>query len=329
MSASDQISKQRRSGALGYLRVVLGLALLIGVIYLVKWGELLAALREVSLLDIGVLALISVLLVWVSVVKWRLFLRRLGISTGTWRLSGLYLVGYFVNIFTPSFIGGDVVRSMALGGGVDRARAVSATFLERYSGIVAMLAMALVASLSSSLVTPQIRIFTVAAALGCAVGTWFLLSPALGRCLKLLPLPQRVSQIMDRIQQGLRWGVADRSLLARALLLSVVFHLLTVVNTAAVGWAVGWRDIPWQGLMVVVPLILLVGALPVSPQGLGIQEGAFVFFLSAIGATASQALAIALVLRAKSYILALCGGVVWFFLRSGEEKISSKSGLGR
>ena len=123
MGASDQESNQRRAGMLSYLRVAIGVALLLGLLYLVNWSELAGALRRISLLDIGVLLLISVLLVWVSVVKWRLFLRRLGISTGTWRLSGLYLVGYFVNIFTPSFIGGDVVRSMALGAGVDRARA--------------------------------------------------------------------------------------------------------------------------------------------------------------------------------------------------------------
>jgi uncharacterized membrane protein YbhN (UPF0104 family) len=112
------------------------------------------------------------------------------------------------------------------------------------------------------------------------------------------------------------WGMGDRPLLVRALGLSVVFHLLTVVNTAAVGMAVGWIDIPLEGLLVVVPLILLVGAIPISPQGLGIQEGAFMFFLHSLGATSAQALAIALVLRAKSYVLALLGGLLWFGVRS-------------
>ena len=81
-----------------------------------------------------------------------------------------------------------------------------------------------------------------------------------------------------------------------------------------VGHAVGWEEIPWGDLFVVVPLILLIGAVPVSPQGLGIQEGAFVFFLSGVGASSGQAMAIALVLRAKSYLLAAVGGLLWFGL---------------
>ena len=35
------------------------------------------------------------------------------------------------------------------------------------------------------------------------------------------------------------------------------------------------------------------------------------FFLHAVGATTGQALAIALILRAKSYLLAIFGALVW------------------
>jgi uncharacterized membrane protein YbhN (UPF0104 family) len=119
---------------------------------------------------------------------------------------------------------------------------------------------------------------------------------------------------LARLQEGVQWGLSDRPLLIRAGILSLIFHLLTIVNTAAVAHAVGWHAVPWSDLLVVVPLILLVGAIPISPQGLGIQEGAFLFFLHSVGATSGQALAVALVLRAKSYVLALCGGLLWLTL---------------
>jgi uncharacterized membrane protein YbhN (UPF0104 family) len=128
-------------------------------------------------------------------------------------------------------------------------------------------------------------------------------------------LPQAATRIIEKVHEGFVWGLGDRKLLLKAFGLSVLFHLLTIVNTAAVGAAVGWSDIPWGGLLVVVPLILLIGAVPISPQGLGIQEGAFVFFLHSVGATTGQALAIALVLRAKSYVLAILGGGVWLVRR--------------
>ncbi|NBO19859.1 MAG: hypothetical protein EBV03_11695, partial [Proteobacteria bacterium] len=101
----------------------------------------------------------------------------------------------------------------------------------------------------------------------------------------------------------------------KALLLSVLFHSVTVVNTVAAGYVVGWDNPPIRELFVVLPLILLVGALPITPSGLGIQEGAFFYFLGGLGASPGQALGIALVLRAKSYLLALLGWLCWIFER--------------
>jgi uncharacterized protein (TIRG00374 family) len=309
-------SPQLTNGSMKWIaRSVLAGVLVLGLFYFVSARELLSALSQVSLRDICILLALSFLLIGVSVVKWRLFLQHLGISSSLRKLFGLYLVGYFVNVFAPSFIGGDVVRSLALGPKVNRAHAVSATALERYTGVVAMLAMALVACCVSSVVTHEIVLVVVTAATGCALVTWLLFSGWLNVVARKVPLPAKVVRIVETVHEGLVLGVNDRRLLVRALALSLVFHLLTIINTAAVGTAVGWAEIPLGGLLVVVPLILLVGAVPISPQGLGIQEGAFVFFLHSVGATTSQALAIALVLRAKSYLLALCGGAVWLLNR--------------
>jgi uncharacterized protein (TIRG00374 family) len=317
----------RSSRARWALRGLLASVLVLAIVYMVPTQELISALSEVSLGDVGILLVLSFLLIAVSVVKWSLFLRHLGISSSFWRLFGLYLIGYFVNVFTPSFIGGDVVRSMALGPQVNRAHAVSATALERYTGIVAMLMMALCACFFSRVTTPQIFLVVVAAVVGCIVATWMILRGWLNALAKRVGLPTKVIRIVETVHEGLLIGARDRDLLLKALGLSVAFHLLTVVNTAAVGMAVGWTEIPWLGLLVVVPLILLIGAVPISPQGLGIQEGAFVFFLHAVGATTGQALAIALVLRAKSYLLALAGGLIWVFTKgfSGSHRLRGGS----
>jgi uncharacterized protein (TIRG00374 family) len=266
-------------------------------------------------LDVLILAVLSFLLIGVSVWKWGSFLARLGISAKFWRLFRLYLIGYFVNVFTPSFVGGDVVRSLYVGPGVDKAHAVSATFLERYTGVVAMLAMALCAVFLSETATKEIRVLVVLLSTGCAVATWFLFSGLLSRICRRFHAPEKITRVIDRIHEGLVWGVEDTTLVGKTLIISLSFHVLTVVNTAAVATAIGWTTVPWTGLLIVVPLILIVGAVPISPQGLGIQEGAFVFFLSSIGATSDQALAIALVLRVKSYLLAVLGGFLWLGVR--------------
>lgn len=297
------------------VRVLLGVGLIALLVHIADWSSVAAALQDVSLADIAILMALAALLILVSVVKWRAFLKRLGISASLAHLYKLYLVGYFINLAMPSYVGGDVVRSLYVGKGVDRAHAVSATLLERYTGFVVMVAMSLVALMFSTGLPPEVVALVLAVALGACGGSIMLFSRRVSWLARGMRLPERWLAVISRIEEGLVWGVGDRRLLWQAAGLSLLFHALTIVNTAAVARAVGWHDVPWGDLFVVVPLILLVGAIPISPQGLGIQEGAFLYFLKAAGAPDGAALAVGLVLRAKSYVLALLGGLL--FLRLG------------
>jgi uncharacterized protein (TIRG00374 family) len=294
-----------------FVRPILGIAAIGILLYVIDVHTVIAALRDIRLIDLVYLLVLSIALILVSVMKWRAFLHRLGIQASIVHLFRLYLVGYFVNLITPSSLGGDVVRSIYVGNNVDKVRAVSATLLERYTGLLAMVFMSLIAVFFAPQVTTQVRTLTFVVGFATLAITAALLTGQLVRLSALLRVPLKIHTKLERLQEGLHWGLSDRSLLLKAAVLSISFHLLTIVNTAAVGHAVGWETIPWSDLLVVVPLILLVGAIPISPQGLGIQEGAFLFFLHSVGATTGQALAIGLVLRAKSYVLAAVGGVMW------------------
>ena len=266
------------------------------------------------------LCVVAFALIGVSAVKWRLFLSHLGQEVSLTRLFGLYLVGYFVNLLMPSYVGGDIVRSLYVGGKENRSESLSATFLERYTGLVAMVLIAVCSLPFAPFVTWQIAILAVGVAIGLLVVSVILFSE---RSIVLLRrfIPEKCVKIVERFQAGIRFGVKDPKLLCQAFLLSLVFHFLTVINTAAVAYAVGWYNPPIFDLLVVVPLILLVGAIPVAPSGLGITEGAFYFFLHGIGATPEQAVGIGLVLRAKGYILAVLGGIVWLAIKRDKGQV--------
>ena len=284
--------------------------------YFVDLSSLVSALSEISLRDLFVLLAIAAVLILISVIKWRAFLSRLRIQATVWHLYRLYLVGYFVNLVMPSYVGGDVVRSLYVGERADRAHAVSATLLERYTGFMAMVLMSLVALPFSSAVTWQVAALVLVVAAGAIAGSVAMFTRRVSITLKRLGLPERLIAKVEKVEEGLIWGGSDVRLMCQAAALSAAFHVMTIVNTVAVSHAIGWSAAPWGELFVVVPLILLVGAIPVSPQGLGIQEGAFLFFLQSAGATPAQALAVALVLRAKSYVLAFLGGLLWLGVRA-------------
>lgn len=312
------MGQRRITGLLELAKALIGGSLIVFLVYVADWHVVLLSLSQVSLPDLLILLALAALLILVSVIKWRAFLAKLGISASLPHLYRLYLVGYFVNLVMPSYIGGDVVRSLYVGKEVDKARAVSATVLERYTGLLAMIGMACVALLFAHGLPGQVRLLVSLVALVAVFGSAALFSRRASWLLEILAFPHAWRALCRRVEDGLVMGAKDPRLLLSAMALSALFHVLTVVNTMAVAHAVGWTGAGWGDLFVVVPLVLIVGAVPISPQGLGIQEGAFVFFLKGCGASEAEALAVGLVLRAKSYLLACLGGALSLGLRKGQ-----------
>lgn len=314
---------------LSTLKSVVAVLLLIALLLWVGPLVLVDALSHVTLATGALLLLLSALLVWVSALKWRWFLKELKVSDssgggalmsraevpGTGYLSALYLLGYFVNLLAPSFVGGDAVRSYYVGKVTGQYQAAAATILERFTGLLAMLGLGVLVGWTSELVSAEMYALVVALAAGGLVFAWVSLHPGLERIMVRLPWGARLTDHVMAVQRAVLMLRNNHRLWWGTLALSLVFHTLTVANTAAAAWAVGWVDAPLAELFVVLPIILLLGALPISPSGLGVQEGAFFFFLQGLGATPAQALGVGIILRAKVYLLALLGGVVFLLLR--------------
>jgi glycosyltransferase 2 family protein len=303
-------------------------ALIFGLLlYLVDLGELWRALSQLTWLAVIELLLISVGLIYISALKWKLFLGALSEQVSVVRLFNLYLVGYFFNLLLPSYIMGDAVRSYYIGKKVGQHQALTATILERYTGLVAMIMLGLIFMWFTGLVTWQIKlgIFAVALALACV--TILALSERALRAISRIKALESVVRHLEKIQAGFQLAKRNKLLIAQTMALSFAYHSLTVVNTMVAAHAVGWADPPPWELFVVLPLILLVGAIPVAPSGLGIQEGSFFYFLQGVGASPAQALGVALVLRAKSYLIALIGGLIWLTIKGTAASGQSLGGV--
>jgi hypothetical protein len=71
----------------------------------------------------------------------------------------------------------------------------------------------------------------------------------------------------------------------------------------------------------VIPLIYLTEALPISINGLGLREGAFVFFFTQKGISTEEALAAGILVISVRYVFAMLIGGTLFLL----EVLRSKS----
>ncbi len=74
--------------------------------------------------------------------------------------------------------------------------------------------------------------------------------------------------------------------------------------------------LPIGYFFLIMPVVILLTSLPISVGGLGVQEGALVIMLGALGVEAGHALLFGLVLRAASVVASLPGGLFYAFDRS-------------
>ncbi len=310
------------------LRILISILLLVSLVYFSDVKSLYHVLSNLTFPVIVFLMAISFVLVFLSAFKWWLFIKSYGKNVTMSRLYALYLMGYFVNLLVPSYIGGDVLRSMYIGKKIGQHEAFSATILERYTGMVAMVILAIVAIFVVPSITFQMRIVIICLGLGLVFLTLVAVSPRLSVFLTKIPAGKIIIPHAKKIQDALQLATKNRKLIFHSLTLSFLFHLVAVLNVVACGYAVGWIDSPILSLIAVLPVILLIGSVPLTPSGLGIQEGAYFFFLQTLGATRPEALGVALILRAKGYVLAVIGWIIWLIEKKEGELDATYLSLG-
>ena len=305
------------------LRVAFAGVLLVGLLWYVGFKTTADVLLGVDLFYLGLLFVFAVVLIAVSCVKWQLFIRAAGHEVGILPLMRHYTTSYFFNLFMPSIVGGDVARSYQLGRELSSYRSIfAATFVERFTGFAAMVLVGLIFVLAGVKITEGIEyaVYSVAAITFAASVVLvsrtacdfvFKTIKAVASAVGLTALTQLMERWYPKLIETIEFVQGQTALMTKALAMSLLFHFLAVVNTYVAALAIGWGTASLPGLCVVVPLVLLVSVAPVSPSGIGVQEGAFVYFLTRLGATQPQALAVAILLRAKNLAIALVGGILW------------------
>jgi glycosyltransferase 2 family protein len=305
------------------LRITLALLLLGVLFYIVDVRQLFAALSNIRAIYILYLIGLSLGLIFVSCVKWQFFVRAAGHDARLLELMNYYIMSYFFNMFLPSSFGGDVARSVQLGQQLGSQRsAFAATFIERYTGFLAMTLLGSTFVALGVKVTAGIEFAILLVATITILGGLFCLSETLAtfgvrfasQIIGLMAPEKwaaRAAKLLAQLLDTTAFARNNSSLFVKAMALSLVFHLLAVVNTYVCALCVGWEDASFPALCVVVPLVLLVGVASITPMSIGITEGAFLFLLMRVGATEEQGLGVALVLRAKNVCTALVGGLFY------------------
>jgi uncharacterized protein (TIRG00374 family) len=282
----------------------------IGLIRLVRAADLLYLLAALAVLPVSYI---------ITARRWHMLLEVLEIHMGQGRSFVIAMVGAFYGTFMPGSTGGDLVKAYyAAKHTMHRTRAVMSVLIDRMLGLLALIVLGgAMAGLQMNV--PQCRHIAIACAAMVAATTFGLLAfyhPGLHKALgvdwvlKRLPLQRQVQNGVEALHL---YG-AKPMVPIWAIIMTFPVHVTTIVSAYFAGRAFG-LPLPFFYYWVAVPVIVLVGAIPISPQGAGVMEFFAIELTRSQGVPTSQAIALAMSIRLGGMFWNLVAGV--FVLRGG------------
>ena len=308
------------------IKVAVSLGLLALVFYLVDLNVLVNTLLSISpwffLAGVALVHADRLLMAY----KWRPLLTVLGVSVPLSTLFRIYVVTPIAQLVLPSTIGMDLFRVHGLARGQHNlAPVVASIVMERLIGLFAILALVAASFGLASYVlrdtwnyVGDMRWIVVAAAILGLV--------ALAALLALLKL--RRSAWAGRLAEGYVGGRLAKITSAfasyrnhpRTLVFVGIWTFIEQFFSIAITFLAVQAlhvDVSWYALAIIVPIVVLAARLPISLDGIGIQEGLYVGLFGLAGVSVAEALLISAVVRAIILVSAMPWGVHYLFRGRG------------
>ena len=237
-------------------------------------------------------------LIWfghfLCVIRWDILLRIFGIPLPLRQLVRIYGIGMFFNLVLPGLVGGDLVKGYLAGRDGRRPYSLSfaSVFLDRDLGFVAMVLQAVVAAALFPVTVQGYNLLLVfLGLLGiCILANLILFHPLAHRMLQMAFSAGRFpafAKKLESLSQAFHEVMQSPARLAIALFISLVNQFLMVVS----GWFIARAldiNAPFFYFMVFIPATAVITMIPISINGVGLREFAFMRFFASIGVSQEQ-----------------------------------------
>ena len=297
------------------IKLSITIALCAVILWKVDWRETWHALQQTNLIILCTVFAGMILNVLVSTLKWKILLSIHGIQFKFSQLCKYYFTASFFNNFLPSTIGGDGYRIYkTFKNPISKAGAFTSVFIERITGISALMFIGFIGGIISYLKTGNeiSRLVVFGGSLGLGILIIFFLAMKF----TATPLKRLGSKILPKRFQGVTEHLKDykhnhRKILM-VILLSLFFQLFLLFYRLLIIYAVG-STISIANMAVVVALSTIVALVPISINGIGLLDGSFIYLLVTFNVGYEQAFIVMILIRLLNFPLGLIGGIFYFF----------------
>lgn len=275
-----------------------------------------ALITNLQLFDFKYAPIILILLVLnyvISSVRWKnlLSIYSHAEKVSTKYLISLYFIGSFFNNFMPTSIGGDVYKILKLGKKIDsKANAFSATFMERFTGMIALVFIALFGFLitfSKGISGFEAEIgtigFTTFLCVVVLIVGWFvgvkILAPLSTKIPKLESLYKSISQYKNNYK-----------VLLVAFISSFLVQICSIFSQYFIFMAIGVQIDLFRTLFI-FPIIILATFFIPSLNGIGVQDFLYKFSNNFLLISEPSAIAASVLFHLFKLVVSLFGGVLY------------------
>ncbi|MDH3327691.1 MAG: flippase-like domain-containing protein [Desulfobulbaceae bacterium] len=347
--------KEKYRGKILFVKAAVSAAFFFLLLSFVQHNALISVFTDVNWTFFTLSFVLAFVMLMVSCMKWKVLLDASGRRINYFLLLRIYFIGYFFSNLLPSTFGGDVVRSYYVGRMIEnQASAAASIFLERFTGILCLLLLVVIAPLLHPELyrNPFIYIPSAGAAflLFLVFCIWKMKEPfslpdkamkhiftTLNRWTLRMDMRRmqrlvagvenvyveflkRLRRFKIELQTSLAALRSNRRNPALVLMLTAAFYFLTWVNVHVSFLAFGVQP-GFAAICALVPTIMFVGQIPLTILGnLGFIESIFVIYFLQMQIPAAESLAMVLLLRIKILSLGTIGYFVYLSLTRGDNK---------
>ena len=309
-----------------FLRVGISILLLIFLFRRVDTHSVFGIIKNAARLKLVFAFLVFFSAYILAILRWEILLKGAQIHLPFKRIIISFAGGVFFNLFMPSTIGGDLVRSIDLAAHTRKTKEVVATvLLDRLSGYLGLVIVAIIAALlgwhyilyQSVLLSLGIIIFLLVVILLVLFNT-----SIYARLNKLLTnsrtaghrkeasLKERIKEIIKNLHHEIHVFRHKKRIIVNNLMLSVIIQITTPLTFYIIALALGLK-IPLLYFFIFLPIITAITLLPISIGGLGLRDATTIFFFAKAGVSKDLAFAMSLVNFSFILICAGLGGLIY------------------
>ena len=305
------------------VKLIFSLSLMAFVLYLADLEEFITAAANVSIIYLIMFALLVYVDRALVVYKWNLLLIARNVHVPFMHMFSLYSTAVLAGVVLPTTVGGDMFRVYDLKRrNISMKTSIASIMVERALGFVCMLAIATIGlGVSVYLMSDSWAQF---AGIVWAIIISVIMCVGFVLVLRNETFNTKLNEFSEK--HGHRWGIGkihdlylycrsyrnDVAVLVKVTFLTLIRQCVPILMNVTLVYAYG-IEASFLELVAIIPIIVLGTRLPISMDGIGVQEGLYVVLFGLVGISASQALLMSITFRAMAMLSTLPFGIMYFY----------------